>query len=324
MARPLRCFGAAVLALAVMGCSPKAEKPAGGPVRIRVSGAEGQNSATPFFAAMQLGYFKAAGLDVSFTTMSGGASALDAALSAGEVDVGMGSAFQWMEGVAKGAIKGKIVGELTDNNYVILGRAGITDLRQLKGKIFAVSVHGAGDEVFAQAVLSHFGIGADDAVWLPLGDPPSRLAALIAKRVDGTELSLTNVPERAKGQIIMMPEQSPVPFVSNVLFARQGLIDSDKPALQKFAAAIGKAADWIRAHPDQAVKPCMASGTEEAACKNSIRLALSSGNAYTWSPTTKVNADGIAAMVPIVAKTVPKAATMDVKDLVDGSVASAK
>jgi NitT/TauT family transport system substrate-binding protein len=322
--RRRRLTAAIATIMLTAACSPgKSDKgtPVNEAIKIRVSGAEGLNSASPFFVAQQQGFFKEAGLDVTFETMSGGTPAMAAALTAGQVDVGIGSAFQWMEDGAKGVIKGKIIGELTDNNYVLLGRPGITDVRQLKGKVFAISSHASGDYFFARSVLSRLGVKPDDMVWLPMGDPPSRLSALLAGRVDGIELSLTNVPASATQHIILMPDQSPVPFVSNVLFARQALLDSNRPALVKFIAAVGKGADWIRAHPDEAVPAGQLSGTDAEGCKNAIRLAMSSKSPYTWSSTARVNADGIKAMMPIITEAVPEAGKVTAEQLVDMSIA---
>ena len=103
---------------------------------------------------------------------------------------------------------------------------------------------------------------------------------------------------------------------------REKLLVANKPALQKFLAAIGKASDWIRQHPDEAIPACQETGSSLAGCKTAISVAIAAKNPYTWSSTTWVNTKGIEAMLPIVAKVVPKASEMKVSDLVDTSVAA--
>jgi ABC-type nitrate/sulfonate/bicarbonate transport system substrate-binding protein len=259
---------------------------------------------------------------VTYITMASGASAIAAALKTGEVDVGLGAASQWMSDVARGAITGKIIGEFTDNNYVILGGKGITDVRQLKGKVFAISSFNAGDHLYSQAVLAHYGIKPDELTWLPMGSPSSRLIALSTGKVDATEMTLTNLPAGVSGQIIVSADDSPVPFVSNAIFARQALVDSNKPALQKFLAAIGKASDWVRLHPEEAVASCRESGSDEKGCRLAITAALAAKNEYTWSSTSRVNAGAIKDMLPIVTAVVPQAKRLTVSDVVDTSVAA--
>jgi ABC-type nitrate/sulfonate/bicarbonate transport system substrate-binding protein len=309
----------------VAACSPKSDqtgKPsANGLVAIRVGGSEGINTAIPLFVAMRQGYFREAGLDVTFHSLSGGTTAVVAALKAGEIDVTVGNATQWISEQARGALAGKIIGEISDNMYVFLGGKGITNIAQLKGKIFAISNHNGGDDIYAHTVLSHYGVSPDDVVWLPLGEPASRLSALIAGKVAATELSLTNLPPSARGMVILDPSKNEVPFVSNAIFAREGLLAANKPALRKFVAAIGRASDWIRAHPDEAIPACQDTGTSVEGCKNAIHVAMTAQNEYTWSPTSRVNTRAIAAMLPAIASIVPQAKNLTVADVVDESIA---
>ncbi len=316
---------AAVAALGVASCGKKAEpgaQQANGLIRIRVAGGEGINSATPLFVAIKQGFFKDAGLDVTYLSMSGGATAMAAALKAGEVDVGLGAATQWMTDTARGAIQGKLVGEFTDNNYVILAKPGITQPSQLKGKIFAISSHNGGDHLYSQAVLKHHGVSPDDVTWLPMGEASSRLSALMAGKVDGTELTLTNLPPSAAGMVIVSVENSPVQFVSNAIYANNNLLSVNKPAVSKFLAAIGRGADYARAHPDVAIAACQDSGSSLEACKSTIAVAIASKNPFTWSSTSGLNATAIAAMQPIVAEVVPQAKTLTLADFADLSVAA--
>ncbi|MBC2665307.1 ABC transporter substrate-binding protein [Novosphingobium flavum] len=323
--RAARLLAAACALTLVAGCGTKEDmtgKPnAEGLIPIRVAGFEGINSATPLFVAKKQGFFKEAGLDVTYISLSSGAAAVAAAIKVKEIDVGLGAASQWISDAARGAIQGKIIGEFTDNNYVILGGNGITDVRQLEGKIFAISAHNGGDHMYSQAVLKRFGVPADKVTWLPMGEPASRLSALTAGKVDATELPLTNLPAAARDKVILTPDNTPVPFVSNAIFARQGLIDANRDAVKKFVAAIGRASDWIRAHPAEAVPACRESGSSEAGCKTAIEVALAAKNGYTWSSTSKVNTAAIETMLPIVGTVVPQAAKMKVSDIVDASIA---
>ena len=141
----------------------------------------------------------------------------------------------------------------------------------------------------------------------------------MAGTVDGIEM--VSVPDSAKSKIIQSADDSPIPFVSNSLFARQGFLTSNKPALQKLMAAIGKGAAWTRAHPEEAVSGCQLSGGTAADCKLAIEIATASRNPYTWSSTSRVNVAAIKAMIPIIAVTVPQAKDMTVADFVDTSVA---
>lgn len=312
---------AACIVLSACNGGDKSNVNEDGTITIKVAGYEGINSATPFFAAQQQGYFKDAGLNVEYVTIASGAPAVAAAIKSGEVDIGLGAASQWMSELGRGSIKGKIIGELTDNNYVILARPGIIDLAQLKGKIFAISAHNGGDHLYSQAVLAHFGLGPEDVTWLPLGAPSSRLSALSNETVDATEMTLTSLPPSFRDRVILDVDDAPVPFVSNAIFARQPLLDKHREAVKNFLAAIGKGSDWIRANPDKAVDACRVSGSTVDDCKYAIQVATNSKNAYTWSSNSAVNMDAITAMIPIVAHVVPQIENMTSTDLVDTTLA---
>jgi ABC-type nitrate/sulfonate/bicarbonate transport system substrate-binding protein len=311
----------AIAAAAMLGLAGAKAQTAAAPVKIRVAGSDAVNSATPFFVAVRQGLFKQAGLDVTYVTVAGGAAPMAAAIKAGEVDIALGGAGEYMTEIAQGVIQGKIVGESTDNNYVIVGGNGITDIRQLKGKVFGISSHNGGDHLYSQAVLLHYGIKPDEVTWLPLGLPASRLAALLSGKIDGTEMVLTSMPDSAKSRIIISADDSPVPFVSNAIFARAGFIASNRPALQKFLATVGKGAEWTRAHPAEAVPACQDSGASEATCKIAIEVGTKSKNPYTWSSTSRVNTEAIKAMIPIVGAVVAEAKKLTVSDFVDTSIA---
>lgn len=314
---------AAMMVLATTACSSTpAGKSADGLVTISVAGGEGSAAATPFFAAMKQGFFREAGLDVKYVTLSGGATSMDAAMASKAIDVGIGGGSQWISDLAKGAIHGRIIGEIADNNYVILGADGITRPEQLKGKTFGILNYNTGDHLYSKAVLQHYGVKPDDVVWLAIGNPGGRLAALKAGKVAGIQMPLTNLPASEAKRIIVSAEDSPFPFVSNAIFAREDVLAANKPSLQKFMAAIGKASDWVRSHPSEAVAPCQDSGSTADTCKHAIATALASRNLYTWSSTGRVNMPAISAMLPMVAQIVPQAAHLTPDAVVDTSIAA--
>jgi NitT/TauT family transport system substrate-binding protein len=288
---------------------------------IRVVSQPGNTSAVPFAAALKQGYFKDAGLDVTYVTMGGGGTPVSAALKAAEVDVSLGGAFEHLADIARGVVPGKLIGELTDNNYLVVGGNGITDIKQLKGKVIGISGYNAGDHLYLQTVLAHYGIGPDDVTYLPVGIPSSRLAALANGQVDAIELALTAIPEKDKHRIIMGVEDSPVPFISLGIFVRQNFLTSNKPALRKFLLAIGKGAEWTKAHPDDAVAICVDTGAKADDCKLAIQVATTSKNPYTWSSTARLNGDAVKEMISIIAALVPKAKDMTVADFADLSIA---
>ena len=297
-----------------------AQAGAAAPVRIRVGGTEGMNHAVPFFVAMKHGFFKDAGLDVELSVTTPGAP-MNAALRAGNLDVAIASTAQFLASIAQGVLKGKVIGENTDKAYLMLAKKGITSPAQLRGKTFAVSGLNSGDHVWAEAVLAHYGIKPNEVNWVAVGNPGTRFAALVQGSVDATQMNAGSLPEKAKQYVLLDVDKSPLSWIANGIFANQKMIDSNKPALQKFLAAIGKGASLARAHPDVAIAGCLDSGSNQAVCKEIVGFFLTSKNPYNWSSKSTVDRPAIEAMLPPIATVVPAARHMKAEDFVDFSIA---
>lgn len=291
-------------------------------INIRVGLGSGVNDATPFFAAYQEGFFKKAGLNVTYTTLAGGGTAMDAAFAGGQIDVGIGNATQFISDDAKKVISGKLIGEFTDRNYAILGAKGITSVSQLAGKTLGVSTLDNGDQMFLEAVLAAKGIDPSSESYLALGAPSSRLSALSLGKIAATESPVTEIPASFKSDVILSNTQSPVSFVSDAIFATSSFLP-DTTALHKFISAIDEASEWVRAHPSAAVKPCELSETSAAACASGIQISLdnSESSPYTWSATTALDPVSLTQTLAAIARIVPQAKKLTVADIADTAIA---
>ena len=321
------CFAisAAIVVMAGTIVTPAA-KAQNAPVKIHLIGTDAQINQTPFFVAQKLGYFKDAGLDVSFAPLGGGAPAMAAALKSGQVDIAIAGALQHMQQIATNVISGKIIGVLDDTaGYEVLATNGISDVKGLKGKIFGISSYNGGDQYWAQGVLGKSGLTPDDVTWLPVGVPTARVAALTTGKIDATVIGVrqTGVPASAKDRIkaIANEENSGVPFVGGALFVRQEFLNTNKPALQRFLAALGKGSVWTREHPDEAIPACQETGAKAEDCKTNIAAQIAAKDTYTWSATTRVDADGIKAMLELYAPAITQFKGMKLEDFIDASVA---
>lgn len=293
---------------------------------INVGVTAGSDDATPFYAADELGYFKAAGLNVHYTLLAGGNTGVSAALSSGSIDVALQSATQWVTDIAKHAVTGKIIGEYTDRDYDILASPGITSPAQLKGKVIGISSRDSGDQVYLEAVLAHYGISPSDVTFLVVGAPPTRLITLTAGKISAMEMPVTEVPDSAKNLVMLSAAQSPVPVVSQAVFANQSYINGSSAALKKFMAAIGRASTWVRANPQAAVKYCEASQATAAECQTTIADATNTSisSDYTWSSTWGLNVPGFQSTIDAVAQVLPAAKSLTTSDILDTSIAGTK
>lgn len=295
---------------------------ADGLINIRVGLGSGVNDATPFFAAYQEGIFKKEGLNVTYVTLAGGESAMDAALASNQIDLGIGNATQFITDASKKAISGKLVGEFTDQNYAVLGAKGITSVSQLSGKTLGVSSANNGDQMFLEAVLAAEGVDPTAETYLAVGAPASRLSAMSIGRISAIEMPVTEIPAQYESSVILSNTQSPVSFVSDAIFSTTKFL-ADTAALKKFIAATSEASDWVRANPAAAVTPCELSETTAASCASGIKISLdkATSSPYTWSATTALNPASLKDTLAAIARIVPGAKTLTVNDIADTSIA---
>ena len=321
------------LALGLAACSSgggatSAASPANsgtGPTKITVGITTLGPDQTPFFAAVQQGLFKKAGLDVTWNSLAGGDLATDAAINQGSIDLAVGGAIEWISDLANKGISGKIIGEITDQNYDVLAGKGITSVSQLKGKTIGISANNGGDAIYLQAVLAHYGITKSDVSYLAVGNPTSRLSALDHGSVAAIELPITDLPPGSGQNIVLSAKQSPVTLVSLSIFASSSFLASDGSALKKFMTALGEGATWVRNNPQAAVSACQLSGSTAGACQATISTAtnVAQSNKYTWSATGAVNLAGIESTIKATSLVTPAVAGLTASDIVDSAVAGA-
>lgn len=294
-----------------------------GPAKIAVGITTLGPDQTPFFAAVQQGFFKKAGLDVTWESLAGGDLATDAAINQGSIDLAVGGAIEWISDLANKGISGKLIGEITDQNYDVLAGKGITSISQLKGKTIGISANNGGDAIYLQAVLAHYGITKSDVAYLAVGNPTSRLSALDSGSVAAIELPITDLPPGADQNVLLSAKQSPVSLVSLSIFASSSFLASDGPALKKFMAALGEGATWVRDNPQAAVSACELSGSTAKACQATISIATNTAqsNKYTWSATGAVNLPGIESTIKATALVTPAVAGLTATGIVDSAVA---
>ena len=156
--------------------------------------------------ALQLGYYKKAGVDVEIVRVQQTPSAV-AALRSGQGDmanVGFDVALQL---VAREQMQLKgVVSPDKALPFIIAVKKEITSPKQLEGKTFGVSRVGAVDYSLTRTVLNKLGVAVDKMEYLAIGQPPVRATSLAAGRVDATTISIgvwTSLPDKSALSILV-------------------------------------------------------------------------------------------------------------------------
>jgi NitT/TauT family transport system substrate-binding protein len=245
----------AAVALVLSGCSggASADGTAAAPTPIVIAEPVHGIGYLPLYAAIDNGYFKAAGLDVKTTTLTGGAH-VNAVLS--------GSAWGFIGGAesaaianAKGASLEAIAGVVSRANVYWVAKKGIKIdpnnlAASLKGLRIAVSRHGGSVEIDSLYELQKLGLD------------PTKDVTIINNEVSGSELSLvqsgqadvaaTSEPVLGQGitegvwgePIVSLPKQLGEFAYSDIVTSKAN-VQKDPKTAKAFVAALAKGMDYV-------------------------------------------------------------------------------
>jgi NitT/TauT family transport system substrate-binding protein len=211
------------------------------------------------YFALENGYFKRDGLDVQVTRYQGSPVAVRALLSgdADVVETGGDTALLAMEGGAPIDILLSPVARSTD---VVVAKAPIASIADLKGKSFAVSAPGSPGDVLGRLLLQRNGVDPAQVQFVGLGSPADRIRALLGGKVDSTSATILVIEPVleaiAKGEVKVLAslgEQFPAIPLSYIV-AQESVIKSRRDAMVRFTRGYIEGLRWAQANPDEAAR----------------------------------------------------------------------
>jgi NitT/TauT family transport system substrate-binding protein len=214
---------------------------------------EAKSDAGFVFMPSKGGFAEKQGLKVDMMQFKGDALALKA-LIAGELDTYEGSPGGPMLAASNGADI-KLVGcywpILT---YGIFSKASISDPRDLKGKVLAISSPGALPDLLARAVLEKNDIPSSDVRFTVMGSDADRFRAVLAGVVDAAA-STEFVPMAQSGVKLLVHAHDAVPnYVRLCLYASGKTITQRRDLLTRFLAAQIAGVRHALANRDEAIR----------------------------------------------------------------------
>ncbi|QQS13325.1 MAG: ABC transporter substrate-binding protein [Rhodospirillales bacterium] len=208
-------------------------------------------SSAPVFIAMEKGYFKEQGLDVEFKFFDA-AQPIAVAVATGDADLGItGLTGGFYNLAGKGAIK--IIAAQSREEpgfdfvaYVATKKAfdgGFTDASKFPGRSIAITQTGSTFHYMIGMLAEKRGFKLTDVTLRPLQSIANVTAALKGEQVDGALLPANNAYAAEKdgfGRIVGWVHQE-TPWQLGALFANGKVLDTRRPAVEKFVAAYLKA-----------------------------------------------------------------------------------
>jgi NitT/TauT family transport system substrate-binding protein len=253
------------LAVALTGCSGSASSASGtdaaGTKKIVIAEPVHGIGYLPLYVAIDKGYFTKAGLDVSTTTLTGGAH-VNAVLS--------GDAWGFIGGIesaaianAKGSQLEAVAGVVDRANVYWVARKGVTidpsDIAgSLKGKTVAAGRHAGSPEIDTLYYLKQLGLDPTKDVTILNNESGSELSVLQSKQAD---VAVTSEPVIGQGvtqgvstePFVNLPEALGKFAYSDIVTSKANT-QKDPGSTQKFVDALSKGIDDVLKDHDEAAE----------------------------------------------------------------------
>jgi ABC-type nitrate/sulfonate/bicarbonate transport system substrate-binding protein len=213
---------------------------------------------TPLDIGVETGIWAKHGLKLDITSFGGDAK-LQQALAADGIDFGVGSGPGM--GFAVKGVPAKAVAAFAGSPYsisiVIAPNAPYNDIKEMKGKKFAVTTIGSLTEWLLHRAALAQGWKYNDLVAVPLGSFETNYAAFKTGQIDGivlaTETSYMLEAKKEAKIIANMGAYAPK-FITHVIYARDELIDKKPDLVKRFLAGWFETIAWMKANKDKSVE----------------------------------------------------------------------
>ena len=207
--------------------------------------------------AKDAGLFQKNGLDVEIIYIPAGATAIQAMIS-GEVSVGWGNEAAGVVTAHAAGYPLKMIAVLVNKFvYSFVTTPSISKPQDLKGKSVAVSRFGSGSDFITRMALKSWGLDATkDVTVLQIGNSPARLGALMAGKIHGSILNLSQKTRarRAGLRILADLSQIDVEYPQGVVYTTPGFIEKRPDVLSKYMRAYVEAVRQFKTNRQAALQ----------------------------------------------------------------------
>jgi NitT/TauT family transport system substrate-binding protein len=213
----------------------------------------------PFYAALEKGFWRDAGFDVTIVRGEGSATTITS-YAAGAVDFAFADAPSLIIARARGA-KVKVAGVIHDKSLYSIGTLAENNIKtpqDLKGKRIGSSV-GDANRIMFPGFAKFNNIDPSSVRWVDM-TPPARVGSLVLGQVDAVVLFLTEAPtfsvkakEAGKGWKDFAYADYGLDLYSAGLLARDELVASQPERVKRFVEATLKAWSWSIENPKEAL-----------------------------------------------------------------------
>ncbi|MGZ3411093.1 MAG: ABC transporter substrate-binding protein [Xanthobacteraceae bacterium] len=213
---------------------------------------------TPMDIGKEVGIWAKHGLDVEISSFGGDAK-LQQAMAADGVDFGLGSGPGM--GFAVKGVPAKAVAAFAGPPYnlgiVIAANSPYNDIKEMKGKKFAITTVGSLTDWLLKRVALAEGWKHDDLIGVPLGGFETNYAAFKTGQVDGIVLAIEScymLIDRKEAKLIARMGDFAPQFHTHVIYARNEMIEKKPDQVKRFLDAWFETIAWMKANKEKTVE----------------------------------------------------------------------
>lgn len=239
----------------------------------------------PLYAARDLGYFAAEGIDVEIVTFRGGGAAGQAFI-AGSIDLCLCSFDHVLKLQERGFDAVAIAGIEEYNAYALIARKGrIGGVGVLKDKTVGITSPGSATDISVRYEIRKAGLDVRNVTLVSIGGANEMRAALENDRIDaGMVIGGTLVDMLATGQWDVLVDFRQERYPLEVAIARRNWLASNGATARRFLKALVRAEVLLQKDPEVALKvtrsmfPTMAEATVTGVAASAIRRLSPDGS----------------------------------------------
>ena len=207
------------------------------------------------WVAKDLRIFDKYGLDVDLIMITGGSRSV-AALLSGSTQFATGSATTPVLVAARGSDVVIIGASYNHFPFSFVSRPEIKSPEELRGKKLGILNFGGSHDLAYQLAFREWGLKRQEVNVIPLGDQPTRLAALLAGNIDATILSMPHLMMAVKAgyRVLAVMGEMRVNFSQSTAFVRRNYLRENRDIAKRFLKAYSEAVHVLRTDREKSLK----------------------------------------------------------------------
>ncbi len=207
------------------------------------------------WVAKDLQIFDKYGLNVDLVMITGGARSVGALLG-GSTQFSGGSATTPLLASARTLEIAIIAAAYNHFPFSFVSRPEITSPKELRGKKLGILNFGGSHDIAYQLAFREWGLKKQEVNVIPIGDQPTRLAALLAGTIDATIMSMPHlmVAKKAGYRVLADMGEMQVNFSQSTVYVRRSYLRDNRDIAKRYLKAYAEAVSILRTDRQRSLK----------------------------------------------------------------------